>query len=122
MTELTADVRTLFDGPNYAHIATTMPDGGPHSVPLWVGIEGDRIAFLTAPSSRKARNLDNDPRVAISITAHDQPFSMALVRGRVVERLEGEDLQQQQVEGTEDEVVWFAHIGFREESMAISPR
>ena len=90
MTELTADVRTLFDGPNYAHIATTMPDGGPHSVPLWVGIEGDRIAFLTAPSSRKARNLDNDPRVAISITAHDQPFSMALVRGRVVERLEGD--------------------------------
>jgi PPOX class probable F420-dependent enzyme len=84
------DVRALFDGPNSAHLATLMPDGGPHSVPLWVGLEADRIAFLTSPDSRKARNLELDPRVAISVTAHDQPFTMASVRGRVVERLEGD--------------------------------
>jgi hypothetical protein len=57
--------------------------------PLWVGVEADRIAFLTSPGSRKARNLVLDPRVAISVTAHDQPFTMAGVRGRVAERLEG---------------------------------
>ena len=34
--------------------------------PLWVGLEGDRIAFLTQPGSRKARNVERDPRVAIS--------------------------------------------------------
>ncbi|HEX9232093.1 MAG TPA: hypothetical protein VF869_09290 [Jatrophihabitantaceae bacterium] len=34
MTELPADVRRLFDGPNYAHLATLMPDGAPHSAPL----------------------------------------------------------------------------------------
>ncbi len=90
MTQLPGTVRTLLDGPNYAHIATVLPDGGPHSVPVWVGLEGNRLAFLTSPGSRKARNLDRDPRVAISITAHDNPFSMAQVRGRVTERLEGE--------------------------------
>jgi PPOX class probable F420-dependent enzyme len=90
MTELSDAVRTLFDGPNYAHVATVLPSGGPHSVPVWVGLEGDRIAFLTSPGSRKARNLEQDPRVAISITDHDQPFTMAQVRGRVAERLEGD--------------------------------
>ncbi len=90
MIELSDEVRALFDGPNYAHIATLMPDGGPHSVPAWIGLEGDRIAFLTDPRSRKARNIERDPRVAISITDREQPFMMAQVRGRVVERLEGE--------------------------------
>jgi PPOX class probable F420-dependent enzyme len=90
MTALPDDVRALFDGPNLAHLATLLPDGAPHSVPLWVGVEGDRIAFLTSPSSRKARNLERDARVAISITDRDQPFTMATVGGRVVERVEGD--------------------------------
>jgi PPOX class probable F420-dependent enzyme len=90
MTELHDDVRALFEGANFGHVATTLPSGAPHTVPVWVGIEGGRIAFLTGPGSRKARNLDRDPRLAISITARDQPHSMAQVRGRVAERLEGD--------------------------------
>jgi Pyridoxamine 5'-phosphate oxidase len=27
------DVRALVEGPNYAHLATLMPDGAPHCVP-----------------------------------------------------------------------------------------
>jgi PPOX class probable F420-dependent enzyme len=90
MTELPPDVRTLFEGPNYAHVATLLPDGAPHSVPVWVGLEGERIAFLTGPTSRKARNLERDPRIAISVTDRDHPLTMAEVRGRVSGRLEDE--------------------------------
>jgi PPOX class probable F420-dependent enzyme len=90
MTPLPDDVHALFAGPNYAHVATLMPEGGPHSVPVWVGVEAGRIAVLTSPGSRKARNLELDPRLAISVTAHDQPFTMASVQGRVAERLEGD--------------------------------
>ena len=90
MATLSYAVRALFDGPNYAHIATVLPNGAPHSVPVWVGLEGNQIAFLTHPASRKARNIAHDPRVALSITKHDQPTAMAQVRGRVAERLEGE--------------------------------
>jgi PPOX class probable F420-dependent enzyme len=90
MTELPEDVRRLFEGANYAHVATLMPDGAPHSVPLWVALEGDRIAFQTSPDSRKARNLERDPRVAISITDHAVPYAMAVVRGRVAERVDGD--------------------------------
>lgn len=85
------NVRALLDGANYAHVATLLPDGSPHSVPIWIGTEGDLVAFLTGPTSRKARNLDRDPRVAISITDHQQPFVMAQLRGRVVRRLDGDE-------------------------------
>jgi PPOX class probable F420-dependent enzyme len=70
-------------------VATVLPDGAPHSVPVWIGMEGDRIAFLTSPGSRKARNLAREPRLAISITDREQPYAMAELRGRVSERLEG---------------------------------
>jgi PPOX class probable F420-dependent enzyme len=91
MPSLPDDVRVLFDGPNYAHVATLLPDGAPHSVPVWVGVEGDRIAFLTSPVSRKACNLARDRRVAISVTAHDRPFTMASVRGVVSDPLDGDE-------------------------------
>jgi PPOX class probable F420-dependent enzyme len=89
MTELAGAVRQLADRPNIAHLATILPDGSPHSVPLWIGVEGDQLAFLTGPGSRKARNIERDPRVCISMTDADQPFTMAQVRGRVVQRIEG---------------------------------
>ena len=57
---------------------------------MWVGLEGNQIAFLTHPASHKARNRARDPRVALSVTGHDQPNAMAQVRGRVTGRLEGE--------------------------------
>jgi PPOX class probable F420-dependent enzyme len=90
MTALPDAVRVLFEGANYAHIATVLPDGGPHSVAIWIGMEGDRIAFFTQEGSRKARNLAADPRVAFSITDHDDPYKMAQARGRVAELVRGE--------------------------------
>jgi PPOX class probable F420-dependent enzyme len=83
-------VRALAEGPNLAHVATVLPDGAPHVVPVWIGVEDGRLAFLTGPGSRKARNLARDPRIALSIVARDDPFTMAHVRGRVGGRLEGE--------------------------------
>jgi PPOX class probable F420-dependent enzyme len=90
MAELPDDVRALFTGANFAHVATVMPNGAPHSVPVWIGMERERIVFFTQTNSRKARNLEADPRVAISITQHGRTYNMAQVRGRVVERLDGE--------------------------------
>ncbi|NMO88527.1 TIGR03618 family F420-dependent PPOX class oxidoreductase [Actinomycetospora sp. TBRC 11914] len=84
------DVRRHLDATPLAHVATVAPDGAPHSVPVWVGTHADRIAFLTGPRSRKARNLRHDPRVALSLTATDDPFTPVVVRGRVVEWLDGD--------------------------------
>jgi PPOX class probable F420-dependent enzyme len=85
---LNPDVRRALDGTSLAHLATVLPDGSPHTVPLWVGTHGDHVVFLTGPSSRKARNLRRDPRVALSLTPADNPFQPVIVRGRVIEWLE----------------------------------
>src|SRR3954447_16881379 len=85
MAALPDDVRALFQGPNYAHLATLMPDGSPHSVAIWAGAEGDNVVFFTQEGSLKANNMAKDPRVAISITAHENPYVTAQLRGRVVE-------------------------------------
>jgi PPOX class probable F420-dependent enzyme len=90
VAQLSDEVRSLFEGANFAHVATVLPDGGPHSVPVWTDLEDGRIAFFTQPSSRKARNLERDPRVAVSIAGFDKPYSMAQVRGRVAGRVEGD--------------------------------
>ena len=84
------DVRRVIDGTAIAHLATVSPDGSPHSIPLWVATRGEQIVFLTGPNSRKARNLRRDPRVALSLAPADNPFQPIVVRGRVVEWIEGD--------------------------------
>jgi PPOX class probable F420-dependent enzyme len=90
ITMLDGDVRRVLDGTSIAHLASVLPDGAPHSVPVWVGTHGDHVAILTGPDSRKARNLRRDPRVALSLTPPDNPFRPVMVRGRVVEWIEGD--------------------------------
>jgi PPOX class probable F420-dependent enzyme len=89
-TMLDPDVRRVLDGTSIAHLASLLPDGAPHSVPVWVGTEGDHVVILTGPGSRKARNLRRDPRVALSLTPADNPFQPVIIRGRVVEWVEGD--------------------------------
>lgn len=90
MSQTWDDVRPAFERIAPVHVATLMPDGGPHSVPVWIGFEGDRLAFFSIAGSRKDENIRRDPRVALSITDPANPFDMAFVRGRVVERIDGD--------------------------------
>jgi PPOX class probable F420-dependent enzyme len=84
-------VRRSVDTTQLAHLATVLPDGSPHTVPLWVAARGEQIVFLTGPGSRKARNLRRDPRVALSLTEDGNPYSPVIVRGRVVRWLTGDE-------------------------------
>jgi len=43
---LTNEVKQLVDRPNFAHLATLMSDGSPHSAPVWIGREGDLLFIL----------------------------------------------------------------------------
>ena len=71
---LDPDVRRVLDGTSIAHLATVLPDGSPHTTPVYVGAYGDRIVFFTGPGSLKARNLRRDPRMALSIAPVDTAF------------------------------------------------
>jgi PPOX class probable F420-dependent enzyme len=59
--------RPILEGPNLAHVVTIDPDGAPQVSCVWVGLEGDEIVFASLGPWRKLRNLERDPRVAVSI-------------------------------------------------------
>ena len=90
---LSAEAKALIDRPNFAHLATLMPDGSPQSLPVWVGREGDRLLVCTGDGSLKGRNTSRDPRVALSIVDLDNPYEEVQLRGRVVERRPDPDLK-----------------------------
>src|SRR5437870_9949553 len=90
---LSAETKALIDRPNFAHLATLMADGSPHSVPVWVGREGDRLVVCTSEGSLKGRNTRRDPRVALSIVDLHNPYEEVQLCGRVVERRPDPDLK-----------------------------
>ncbi|MEV4265218.1 TIGR03618 family F420-dependent PPOX class oxidoreductase [Kribbella sp. NPDC049584] len=83
-------VRRAVESNSIAHLATVLPDGSPHSIPLWVTTLDERIIFLTGPDSQKARNLRRDPRVALSLAPVDNPHEPVIIRGRVTEWIDGD--------------------------------
>jgi PPOX class probable F420-dependent enzyme len=83
---LSNEIKALLDRPNFANLATLMPDGSPQSVPVWVGREDDHVLICTGEGSLKAKNTRRDPRVALSIVDFDDPYTEAQLRGRVFER------------------------------------
>ena len=83
---LSPEVKQLIDRPNFAHLATLMPDGSPQSVPVWTGREGERIVICTGENSLKAKNTRRDPRVSLSIVDFKNPYEEVQIRGRVIDR------------------------------------
>jgi PPOX class probable F420-dependent enzyme len=94
---LDAGTRALLAGPNYAHVSTLMRDGSPHSVPVWIDVEGEHPVLVKELDSVGMRNLRRDPRLALSITCATDPFCMTLIRGRAAEVREDHAAAQERV-------------------------
>jgi PPOX class probable F420-dependent enzyme len=93
LTALSPEVKQLIDRPDFAHLATLMPDGSPQSVPVWIGREGDHLIICTGENSLKAKNTRRDPRAALSIVDFTNPYEEVQIRGRVIERRPDPDLK-----------------------------
>ena len=79
---MTPTCAALLGGTSIAHLASVLPDGSPHAVPLWVDTRGDKIVFLTDPPICAATR---GWRCRWRTTR-----SARIVRGRVVTWLEGD--------------------------------
>lgn len=79
------NVRKLAEGKTYCVVATTMKDGSPQTSLVWVDTDGDHVVFNTDDRRLKAKNLRRDPRVAITLVNPENPYDMAMIRGRAVE-------------------------------------
>ncbi len=81
--ELSDSVKNLLDDKIYVHLATIMPDGSPQVSVVWVDRDGDKVLFSSALGRVKPRNIELDPRVALSFTPPDKPYENTVLRGRV---------------------------------------
>ncbi len=82
---LPEDLKAVIDARNFAHLVTLDPDGTPQASAMWIMREGDQIVFNTAQGRRKWRNMNSDPRVAVSISPADKPYENWWIQGQVVE-------------------------------------
>lgn len=86
MAALSDKDKEIFEGKNFAHFVTLMPDGSPQASPVWVDLDGDTILVNTADGRVKTKNVRRDPRVAISIHDEKRPYGgIVMVRGLVKE-------------------------------------
>ncbi|HLF71156.1 MAG TPA: PPOX class F420-dependent oxidoreductase [Dehalococcoidia bacterium] len=88
---LSEGAKKALDGQSLAHVATLMKDGSPQVTPVWVYRHGDHVMISTGTDRIKTRNLERDPRVAVSIAPVDAPFPPILIRGRVIKIIRGEE-------------------------------
>jgi PPOX class probable F420-dependent enzyme len=77
--------RRILDAPNFASVATLMPDGSPHVSTIWIDLDGDDVVFNTAEGRVKTANIRRDPRVSISVFDQGDPYEQIVIRGTVVD-------------------------------------
>ena len=80
--------KDLLDKPAFAHLATLNPDGSPQVTPVWFDYDGQQIIVNTARGRVKDRNLQREPRVALSIVDPANPYRYLGIQGRVTEMTE----------------------------------
>jgi PPOX class probable F420-dependent enzyme len=67
--EIPPEAREVLESDRLAHLVTLNPDGSPQVTCVWVGLEGDEIVSGHLGARQKVRNIERDPRVALSIEA-----------------------------------------------------
>jgi len=87
-TTIPANFMDLFKKPAFGNLATLNPDGSPQVTPVWVDFDGKNVLVNTAKGRVKHRNLERNPRVALSIADPENPYRYLGIQGRVVEMTE----------------------------------
>jgi len=80
----------LLQKPAFANLATLNPDGSPQVTPVWFEYDGQHIVVNTARGRVKDRNLQREPRVALSIMDPANPYRYLGIQGRVTEITEND--------------------------------
>jgi PPOX class probable F420-dependent enzyme len=77
------DVKNLIESGCPAHLVTLNRDGSPQVTIVWIGLDGDELVAGHLPRNRKVKNIQRDPRVAVSLEA-DTKSSMGLTEYAVL--------------------------------------
>jgi len=91
--ELPEKIRKAIEGPQFWHLATTNPDGSPQVTAIWVKPKDGNILVNSALGRKKPRNLEREPRVALSWVDPENGYHSAEIQGRVVETYTGDQAE-----------------------------
>lgn len=73
MTVLPEPLRELIESGPMAHLTTINADGSPQVSVVWIGLDGDDVVSGHLGHYLKLRNIERDPRVALSFDAPREP-------------------------------------------------
>lgn len=68
---LTDEVRAVLNKPLIARMSVIDPDGYPHTVPVWFGVDEDDIIIISVRDTRKVDYLQVNPKGAVTIGGDD---------------------------------------------------
>ena len=85
MVELPDGLLALLRRPSPCYLATVLPDGAPHITQTWVDTDGRHVLINTVRGFQKVRNIERDPRVAVTVADPDRPARYYAIRGRVLD-------------------------------------
>lgn len=74
----------LLESNALVHIATIGPNGEPQNNPVWFGWDGQHVLISQTKGRQKFRNVQRNPRVALSIVDPTNPYRYLEIRGSVV--------------------------------------
>jgi len=81
--ELPPQLLKLLREPSHCYLTTLMPDGSPQLTQVWVDTDGQHIVINSVRGHQKIRNIERDPRVAVTVADSQAPSRYFGVRGRV---------------------------------------
>ncbi|REF36319.1 PPOX class F420-dependent oxidoreductase [Thermasporomyces composti] len=87
MSVVPKDREDILTKVSFGHVATIGPNGEPQVNPVWFEWDGEFLKFSQTTTRQKYRNVQRDPRIAISVLDPDNPYRYIEIRGRV-ERIE----------------------------------
>ena len=82
---LPVDLIALLHRPSLCYVTTLMPDGSPQMTQTRVDTDGEHIVINTVQGFQKVKNVERDPRVAVSVSDPSNPSRYYAIRGRVVD-------------------------------------
>ena len=91
--DLPEKIRNAIEGPQFWALATTNPDGSPQVSTVWVKPKDGNILVNSALGRKKPRNLESEPRVALSWVDPENGYHTASIQGRVVETYTGDEAE-----------------------------
>jgi PPOX class probable F420-dependent enzyme len=108
-----SEIEKLLRSPEMGVLSTADAEGRPEGTPIWFDWDAGHVRILVHHASRKARNIRENPNVALTVDTRQSPYRGVVLRGtatlsgpdpalrrRLAARYLGEEIGKKYIETT----------------------